>query len=126
MSRPRILVVDDHAANVKLVSFVLRARGFEVVAAHDADEARAELEREVPALILMDVQLPRVDGLTLTRSLRADDRFARVPIVAVTAYAMASDRQAAYEAGCTEFMAKPIETRSLGALVERLVGAGAP
>jgi len=126
MSRPRILVVDDHAANLKLISFVLQARGFDVLVAQDADEARAVLERELPALILMDVQLPRVDGLTLTRSLRADERFAHVPIVAVTAYAMASDRCAALEAGCTAFVAKPIETRALGALVRRLVEGGAP
>ncbi len=126
MSGPRILVVDDHPTNLKLLSFVLEARGFEVITARDADEARAALDGELPALVLMDIQLPRVDGLTLTRSLRSEERFARLPIVAVTAYAMESDRQAAREAGCTDFVSKPIDTRALGALVTRLVEGGAP
>lgn len=117
----RILVVDDHPANTKLVTFVLQARGLAVVTAASAEEALAVLEGETPSLILMDVQLPGTDGLELTRRLRTDLRFARLPIVAVTAYAMASDEQAAYAAGCNAFVSKPIDTRALGELVLRLL-----
>lgn len=119
----RVLVIDDHPANTKLVTFVLQARGLAVVTAASAEEALTVLEREVPSLILMDVQLPGTDGLELTRRLRADPRFADVPIVAVTAYAMARDEQAAYAAGCNAFVSKPIDTRALGELVLKLARA---
>lgn len=122
MTPSRILVVDDHPTNLKLLSYVLGARGFAVTTASDADEARAALDHAMPALVLMDVQLPVVDGLSLTRSLRADERFALLPIVAVTAYAMASDERAALDAGCTAFVSKPIDTRALVALIDRLLG----
>ncbi len=119
----RVLVVDDHPANTKLVTFVLKARGLEVVAAASAEEALGVLSQETPALILMDVQLPGTDGLELTRRLRCDPRFVDLPIVAVTAYAMARDEQAAYAAGCNAFVSKPIDTRALGDLVLKLLAA---
>lgn len=121
MSGSRILVVDDHPANTKLVTFVLQARGLSVVAAASAEEALAVLEKETPSLILMDVQLPGTDGLELTRRLRAEPKYASLPIVAVTAYAMARDEQAAYDAGCNAFVSKPIDTRALGELVLKLL-----
>lgn len=121
MTRPLVLVVDDHPLNVKLVTFVLRGRGFDVRSAGSAEETRVVLETLTPAVILMDIQLPGTDGLTLTRELRADPRFADVPIVALTAYAMARDEAAAREAGCSEFVSKPFQTEALGELVTRLV-----
>lgn len=121
-----VLVVDDHPANTKLVTFVLQARGLKVVAAASAEEALGVLATQTPALILMDVQLPGTDGLELTRQLRTDPRFADLPIVAVTAYAMARDEQAAYAAGCNAFVSKPIDTRALGDLVLKLVAAKMP
>lgn len=124
MTRPVVLVVDDHPMNTKLVSFVLRSRGLDVVTAGSAQAARAALALAVPAAILMDVQLPEVDGLTLTRELRLDPRLATVPIVAVTAYAMARDRLAAMDAGCDAFVSKPIDTQALGDLVTELVRHG--
>ncbi|MBN8613929.1 MAG: response regulator [Deltaproteobacteria bacterium] len=124
MTRPLVLVVDDHPLNTKLVSFVVRSRGMDVVTAASAVEAREALARALPALILMDVQLPEVDGLTLTRELRTDTRYATVPIVAVTAYAMERDRLAAIDAGCDAFVSKPIDTQALGDLVRDLVANG--
>ena len=121
MSQRRILVVDDHPMNLKLLTFLLTSRGFAAVVARNADEARAALEREPPELVLMDIQLPHTDGLTLTRELRGEERWRKVPIVAVTAYAMASDEQAAREAGCAGFVSKPIDTRALLALIDRLL-----
>jgi len=122
MSSGRVLVVDDHPANTKLVTFVLQARGLQVVTAASAEEAMTVLQNEMPSLILMDVQLPGTDGLELTRNLRADPKYASLPIVAVTAYAMARDEQAAYAAGCNAFVSKPIDTRALGELVLKLLG----
>jgi len=122
VSAPIVLVVDDHPLNLKLVGYVLRRRGLEVRTAASAEETWAVLESTTPALILMDVQLPGTDGLTLTRQIRADARFAALPIVALTAYAMASDELAAREAGCDGFVSKPIDTTALGDLVVRLIG----
>lgn len=124
MRRFSVLVVDDHPANTKLVSFVLESRGFEVHAAETGEQALALLERMKPDIILMDIQLPGKDGLTLTRELRTDPRFTETPIVAVTAYAMSSDEQMAREAGCDAYMSKPIDTRALGALVARMIEKG--
>jgi CheY-like chemotaxis protein len=124
VTRPVVLVVDDHPMNTKLVSFVLRSRGIEVLTAGSAQAARDALALAVPAAILMDVQLPEVDGLTLTRELRTDPRLATIPIVAVTAYAMARDRLAALDAGCDAFVSKPIDTQALGDLVAELVARG--
>lgn len=108
----RILVVDDNAANVKLARFVLEKRGFEVRVATDAEEAQKEIAANPPRLILMDVQLPGTDGLTLTRQLKADPRTKDIVIVAFTAFAMESDREKAMAAGCDGFFAKPIDTRT--------------
>jgi two-component system cell cycle response regulator DivK len=120
VTRPVVLVVDDHPLNVKLVTFVLRSRGMDVVSAGNATETWEVLAKVVPAVILMDVQLPGTDGLTLTRAIRADARFTTTPIVALTAYAMASDEAAARAAGCSDFVSKPIDTQALGDLVTRL------
>jgi len=124
MSKPVVLVVDDHPMNTKLLAFVVRSRGLDVMTAATADEAWLAVEKTTPDVILMDVQLPGTDGLALTRQLRADTRFATLPIVAVTAYAMESDRRAAYDAGCSDFVSKPIDTRALGDLVAALAAAG--
>lgn len=120
MTRPcDILVVDDNAANVRLVSFLLRARGYDVRAASDAHEARTAIDERVPSLVLMDIQLPEIDGLALTRELRADPRTRDVCIVAVTAYAMRGDEEKAIAAGCDGYITKPIDTRSLPSTLER-------
>jgi CheY-like chemotaxis protein len=126
MTKPIVLVVDDHPVNTRLVRFVLESRDLEVTTATDAETALAAMEARPPDLILMDVQLPGTDGLTLTRRIRTDERFARVPIVAVTAYAMARDESAAMDAGCNAFVSKPINTRALGELVLSLLAERKP
>jgi CheY-like chemotaxis protein len=121
MTRPFALLVDDHPLNLKLLRATLAARGIETRSAQNAEETWAALEVARPAVILMDVQLPGIDGLTLTRAIRRDGRFEGLPIVAVTAYAMDADQQAALDAGCDAFMAKPIDVRALGELVTKLM-----
>jgi CheY-like chemotaxis protein len=112
-----ILVVDDNPENVKLVSFLLSAEGYEVRTASNAAEALALLGSFRPELILMDLQMPGMDGFELTRRLKADPATKGIAILAVTAYAMKGDERKALEAGCDGYVAKPIDTRTLPALV---------
>ena len=108
---PRILVVDDSEAGLLLVSSVLQLAGFLVDTAGSSQEVLRQLKVRMPDLILMDVQLPGQDGLALTRQLKADPATARIPIVALTAHAMATDRDLALAAGCNGYISKPIDTR---------------
>jgi CheY-like chemotaxis protein len=117
-----VLIVDDHELNVKLMRSVLRLEGFEVRTASSADDALRSLDECVPDLVVMDVQLPGRDGLTLTRELRADERFRSLRIVAVTSYAMADDRERAMRAGCDAYFSKPIDTRTFGPALHELLG----
>jgi CheY-like chemotaxis protein len=117
MAGEDILVVDDNAANTKLVSFLLTKHGYAVRTAGTADEALAEVEKRLPALILMDIQLPGTDGLTLARRLKADRSTRGAVIIAFTAYAMKGDEAKALDAGCDAYITKPIDTRTLPAQV---------
>jgi CheY-like chemotaxis protein len=113
MSSARILVVDDNQANLKLVQVLLTTQGYDVRTAADAEEAIVLLETWRPRLILMDLQLPGMDGLELTRRLKADAVTREITILALTAYAMKGDEEKAIEAGCDGYIAKPISIRSL-------------
>jgi CheY-like chemotaxis protein len=123
MTRPLILLVEDNEANQMLARAVLELDGFEVRVAGSAEEARAELQAAMPSLILMDVQLPGEDGLSLTRDLKADPATASIPVVALTAHAMSGDRALAIHAGCQGYIAKPIDTRTFGIDVRRYIAA---
>jgi CheY-like chemotaxis protein len=113
MSPLCILVVDDHETNLKLASDVLAFEGHRVFQARDAEEALAVLERCKPDLVLMDIALPGMDGLTLTRKLKAEEQTKHIPIVALTAFAMKGDDRKALEAGCDGYITKPLDTRKL-------------
>jgi len=102
-----VLLVEDHPMNRKLFRDLLGMR-FEVMEAGSAEEAREQLQSTVPDLVVLDIQLPGVDGLTFLRELRADERFAHLPVAAVSARAMESDLQAARGAGCDLYITKPI------------------
>jgi two-component system cell cycle response regulator DivK len=119
MQVERILIVDDNPVNLKLVRFLLESEGYEVQTAVDAEDALHALETFTPRLILMDIQLPGMDGLTLTRKLKADPRTQHIVIVALTAYAMKGDEDKALKAGCDGYVGKPIDTYALPALVTR-------
>jgi len=125
MSLPRALIVDDNAINVELVSFVLEAGGFCVAAADDAAQAIEQIERFKPALILMDIQLPGIDGLTLTRQLKADPATRKIVIIAFTAYAMKGDAPKMRAAGCDGYLSKPINVASFAAQVMDYLRLGA-
>lgn len=117
----RVLVVDDNEANKKLARVTLECAGFTVDTATDAVEAERAIAARRPDLILMDVQLPGVDGLTLTRRLKADPATRGILVVALTAYAMKGDDRKAREAGCDGYVTKPIDTRALPGVVAGLL-----
>ncbi len=116
-----ILVVDDNPINLKLVSDLLAFEGYRVLKAEDGEQAAASVEAEPPDLILLDVDLPGIDGLTLTRRLKSDVRTGDIIIVALTAFAMKADRQRAMAAGCDAYVTKPIDTRGLPGQVAQLL-----
>jgi CheY-like chemotaxis protein len=127
MSSPaKILVVDDNPVNLKLACEVLAGEGHAVLRAGDAREARAILESVLPDLILMDIQMPGMDGLTLTRLLKAEPAYRGIRIVALTAFAMKGDEAKAREAGCDGYISKPIDTRRLPHQVAEVLAGAAP
>ena len=118
-----ILIVDDNLSNTKLLAFLLTSKGYAVRTAANADEALAVLRDFQPRLILMDLQLPGIDGLTLTRQIKADPRTSGILIVAATAYAMKGDEEKARAAGCDGYITKPIDTRRLPHDIERYLAS---
>jgi two-component system cell cycle response regulator DivK len=119
----KILLVEDNEMNRDMLSRRLIRRGYEVVLAVDGEEGVARAESELPALILMDMSLPVLDGWEAARKLRATPATRAIPIIALTAHAMAGDRERALAAGCDDFDTKPIELDRLLAKIEKLLGA---
>ena len=117
MAGSRLLVVDDNPANLKLASMLLAGEGFDVRTVADAEAATALLRAWKPAAILMDLQLPGMDGLELTRRLKADPATRDLVVLALTAYAMKGDEERVLAAGCDGYIPKPINTRTLGATI---------
>jgi CheY-like chemotaxis protein len=117
MAGEAVLIIDDNPQNLKLARVLLVKEGYEVRTATDAEEACRVLENFRPALILMDLQLPGMDGLALTRQLKAHAEHRRIMVVALTAYAMKGDEEKALAAGCDGYIAKPIDTERFGPLV---------
>jgi two-component system cell cycle response regulator DivK len=127
MSPTRVLVVDDHPLNVELVTFLLEAADMVVDTASDASGALLRIPAFKPDVILMDIQLPGMDGLALTQVLKADAATAHIVIVAFTAYAMKGDEARMRQAGCDGYIAKPIDVASFVGQLRacmQAVGAG--
>lgn len=124
MAGEPILVVDDNPHNLKLATIVLQSAGYDVRTATDAEEAQLVLESFSPALILMDLQLPGMDGLEFTRLLKADPTKRGIVIVALSAYAMKGDAEKALAAGCDGYITKPIEVERLAETVAGYVARG--
>ncbi|HXH96125.1 MAG TPA: response regulator, partial [Gaiellaceae bacterium] len=122
MAGKLILVVEDNEKNMKLFRDVLGAIGFTTIAAFSGEEALALAAEETPDLVLMDIQLPDIDGLEALRRLRADERTAAVPVLALTAQAMRGDRERFLEAGFDGYVSKPVNVVELIAIVQRHCG----
>ena len=114
-----ILVVDDNPTNLRLAEFVLRHAGHDVRTAQSAKEARLTLANFHPKVVLMDLQLPEVDGFTLTHELRTDPATCHLCIIAMTAFAMSGDADRARAAGCDGYIAKPVSPADMIAIVQR-------
>jgi two-component system, cell cycle response regulator DivK len=119
MGEKSILIVDDNPVNLKLIRILLEGEGYDVHTAVDAEEALRVLRELRPRMILMDIQLPGIDGLELTRRLKADPFTRDIVILGLTAYAMKGDEQRILAAGCNGYIAKPIDTRTLPRVIER-------
>jgi CheY-like chemotaxis protein len=122
-SSPVILIVEDNEVNMNLATTCLEEAGYRVLQARTAREGLKIAKAEVPDLILMDIGLPGMDGLTATGILRDDPQIQHVPVVALTAHAMSGDKEKALEAGCTGYIAKPIDTRTFSGTVGELMEA---
>lgn len=122
---PRLLYVEDNEMNRDMLSRRLQRRGFEVLIAADGEQGVAMAAAERPDLILMDMSLPVLDGWEATRRLKAAPDTARIPVIGLTAHAMATDRARCLEAGCDDYDTKPVELGRLLEKIERLLGAGA-
>jgi CheY-like chemotaxis protein len=123
--KKRILYIEDNVQNLYLVTFLLEKHGYEVHAALDGQEGIDNAAVLRPDLILLDIQLPRMDGYAVARQLRANPDLTSIPIVAVTSYAMAGDREKALAAGCNGYIEKPINPDTFMQQVEQhLLSAG--
>lgn len=120
-----LLLVEDNEDNRIIYSTVLRHLGYDVVEAQDGEEAIELARRVQPDLILMDISIPKLDGWEATRILRQDPSTSAIPIIALTAHALAEDRTKAAEVGFTSYLAKPVEPRAVVAEVRRIIGMGA-
>lgn len=117
-----VLLVEDNEDNLLIYSTILRHTGFSVLEARDGQAGIDMARQELPGLILMDVSIPIIDGLEATRQLKADPATQHIPIIALTAHALASDQQKAIEAGCDAYIAKPAEPRAVVEAVEKFLG----
>ncbi len=117
----RVLVVEDNVSNMKLATFLLESVGHTVLAATDAEAGIATARAEQPDLVLMDIQLPGMDGLHATALLKADEDTRAIPVIALTALAMKGDAERIHAAGCDGYIAKPMAYRGFLATIERFL-----
>ncbi len=117
----KILVVEDNETNMYLITFILKNRAYGVLEAKSGEEGVEAAKRETPDLIIMDIQLPGIDGLETTRQIRESEADGKVPIVALTSFAMVGDREKAIEAGCTGYIEKPINPETFMQEIEKFL-----
>ncbi len=117
----KILIVEDNPQNMRLIEMTLRAKNYTLLRATDGEEALDITVRERPDLIIMDLRLPKMNGLEVTRKLREGPLFRHTPIIAITAYAMKGNRERVIESGCDMYLTKPINTRELPGVVAEML-----
>ena len=114
-----VLCIEDNPANMILVSRVVEAEGHEIIKAQDGSTALDILGHTVPDIILLDINLPGIDGLELARRFKADERLAPVPLIATTAQVLVGDRERCLEAGCDDYLPKPLDIRKLREVIKQ-------
>jgi len=117
----RVLIVEDNEANLYLIRFILQKNGYEVIEAREGIQGVELATKEKPDLIIMDIQLPDINGLEVVRRIRASETDLKIPIVALTSYAMVGDREKALAAGCTGYIEKPIDPDTFMAEIEKFL-----
>ena len=117
----KILIVEDNPRNMRLLEMTLKVKGYSLLKATDGEEALDMAMTERPDLIIMDIQLPKIDGLEVTRKLKNTQAFSHIPIIALTAYAMKGDKEKAIDAGCDAYLPKPINTRELPGVIAKML-----
>lgn len=122
MSTGRVLVVEDNLDNMTFIVDVLTSLDYEVIQAKDGISGVEQAESEQPDLILMDLSLPKMDGWQATRTIKARDILRDIPIIAITAHAMLGDRELALEAGCDDYITKPINLQELAGKLDQYIG----
>jgi len=118
---PKILLVEDNEMNRDMLSRRLQRKGYRVVMAHDGEQALVLAGSEDPDLILMDISLPKMDGWEVTRLLKSNSKTKGIPVIALTAHALSTDRQKAFEIGCDDYDTKPVEFGRLSEKIEHLL-----
>jgi CheY-like chemotaxis protein len=121
LRKEKVLIVEDNPQNMKLLEMLLRAKDYTLLKAYDGEEALDMAIREQPDLIVMDMQLPKMSGLEVTKQLRQTLVFSHTPIIALTAYAMKGDKERFLEAGCDAYLSKPISIRQLPVVIEQML-----
>lgn len=122
MANQRILVVEDNRDNMILIVDILESLDYNVIQAEDGERGVSLADSERPDLILMDLSLPKMDGWTATRMIKENDDLKHIPIIALTAHAMVGDRERALEAGCNDYMTKPINLQVLATMLTTFLG----
>lgn len=123
MSGKLIMHVEDNEYNRKIVRDLLSKNNYELMEAHNGEAALEALARRRPDLILMDVQLPKLSGLEVTRMIRANSTLAQIPVIAITSFALSGDDRLALEAGCNGYISKPFRPRDLLDMIRRFIGS---
>lgn len=122
MTNQRVLVIEDNRDNMTLIVDVLESLDYDVIQAKDGEQGVAFARSECPDLILMDLSLPKIDGWEATQTIKAQDELKHIPIIALTAHAMVGDRERALEAGCDDYMTKPINLQTLAMKLTKFLG----
>jgi CheY-like chemotaxis protein len=120
---PTVLVVEDNEMNMQLVEYLLEEGGFQILKASSGEEALKLTNENVPDLILMDIHLPGMDGLSVVKRMKESDRTSRIPILALTAHAMRGDRDRFLQAGCDGYISKPIDVKTFVPSIQRYIRA---
>ena len=118
----KILIVEDNPKNMKLIQMILRSKEYTLLTATDGQKALEVAFAEKPDLIIMDIQIPLIDGLEVARKIKENEDFKAIPIIALTSYSMAGDKEKILDAGCELYLSKPVNTREFPIIVERYLG----
>ena len=121
MLKDKVMIVEDNPQNMKLIEMLLRSKSYILLKACDGEEALDMATREQPDLIVMDMQLPKMSGVEVTKRLRQMPVFSHTPIIALTAFAMRGDKKRFLEAGCNAYISKPINTRELPTIIDQML-----